>query len=149
MSSSSIRTGVWVPTAPGVIATDFFGPLYPDAGRQPGLYHITMTADDGARLYVNNILVLDNWNGPVGVPVSTDYYYPGGAVEVRVDYKSRRNTPTSRLIWVWSPGQAAAARVLSSPSPNSNGCTPVQGLWGYVNTGKLNFRTGPDVSYPV
>ena len=135
--------------APGIIATDFFSARFTKTlNGNPGLYHLTLRADDGARMYVDDVLVIDAWNTPVGVPLSSDYYYPGGPVNVRVEYWEQTQQAFIEATMALVPGTGGGGTILP-PATDSNGCTPVQGLWGYVNTGKLNFRTGPDVSFPI
>lgn len=136
--------------APGVIATDFFSARWTKTlNGNPGLYRITMRADDGARLFINNVLTLDGWNVPVGSWLSTDYFYPGGPVEVRVEYYEVTQQAFIEVNLSLVPGTGGGGSIIERPQLDSNGCVPVQGRFGYVNTGKLNFRTGPDVSFPV
>jgi hypothetical protein len=137
--------------APGVIATDFFSARWTKTlSSNPGLYRIVLASDDGARVFINNVLVLDGWNVPVvGSPISTDYFYPGGPVTIRVEYYELTLQANIRLDMILIPGTGGGGSIIEQPNLDSNGCVPVQGLWGYVNTGRLNFRTGPDVSFPV
>lgn len=136
--------------APGIIATDYFSARFTKTlNGNPGQYRITMRSDDGARLFINNILLIDGWNVPVGSTLAADYFYPGGPVEVRVDYYEVTEQAFIEVNLSLAPGTGGGGAIIERPQLDSNGCTPVTGLWGYVNTGKLNFRTGPDVSYPI
>ena len=136
--------------APGVIATDFFSARWTKTlNGNPGLYRITLRSDDGARVFINNVLTLDGWNIPIGSMISTDYFYPGGPVEVRVDYYEVTQQAFIEVNLGLVPGTGGGGSISNKPGTDSNGCTPVQGLWGYVNTGRLNFRSGPNVSFPV
>ena len=73
--------------APGIIGEDRFSVRWTRTiDTNPGFYRIFLTSDDGSRLYVNNVLMIDNWavQGPTKRVV--DYNYPGGPVEIRVEY---------------------------------------------------------------
>ncbi len=73
--------------APGIINEDFFSVRWTKIlDDQAGQYRLILTSDDGSRLYINDILLIDNWNiqGPTSRAV--DYFYPGGPVNVRVEY---------------------------------------------------------------
>ena len=73
--------------APGIIGEDHFSVRWTRTiDTNPGFYRIFLTSDDGSRLYVNNVLMIDNWavQGPTTRVV--DYNYPGGPIEIRVEY---------------------------------------------------------------
>jgi hypothetical protein len=73
--------------APGVINPDFFSVRWTKTiDTNPGNYRIFITSDDGSRLYVNNVLLIDNWGVQASTTKWADYYYPGGPVELRVEY---------------------------------------------------------------
>jgi len=64
-----------------------------------GLYHFEATVDDGMRLYVDNVRVVDAWvDGPPRV-VSGTYYLEAGAHPVRVEYYERAGQATFQLSW--------------------------------------------------
>ncbi|MDX1413264.1 MAG: PA14 domain-containing protein [Candidatus Promineifilaceae bacterium] len=73
--------------APGIINNDFFSARWTKTidGR-PGQYRIILTSDDGSRLFINNVLMIDNWNIQAPTSRAVDYFYPGGPIEVRVEY---------------------------------------------------------------
>ena len=73
--------------APGVINVDHFSVRWTRTlDTSPGFYRIFLTSDDGSRLYVNNQLMIDNWATQAPTTRSVDYYYPGGPIEIRVEY---------------------------------------------------------------
>jgi hypothetical protein len=52
----------------------------------PGLWRFTMTFDDGARLYVNDRLLINRWTEGAMRTYWYEIYLPGGATNVRVEY---------------------------------------------------------------
>ncbi len=72
---------------PGVINEDFFSVRWTRTlTANPGQYRIWVTSDDGARVYMNNQLLIDNWGVQAPTTVAADYYHPGGSVQIRVEY---------------------------------------------------------------
>jgi hypothetical protein len=73
--------------APGIVNSDYFSVRWTKTiNTNPGYYRIFITSDDGSRLYVNNVLLIDNWAVQASTTKWADYYYPGGPVELRVEY---------------------------------------------------------------
>lgn len=73
--------------APGVIANDHFSARWTRTiNTNPGAYRIFLTSDDGSRLYINNVLMIDNWAVQAPTTRAVDYFYPGGPIEIRVEY---------------------------------------------------------------
>jgi hypothetical protein len=73
--------------APGIINNDLFSARWTRTlNDAPGLFRIILTSDDGSRLFINNVLMIDNWaiQGPTSRAIT--YSYPGGPVEIRVEY---------------------------------------------------------------
>ena len=62
----------------------------------PGQYRLDLTSDDGARLYVNDQLIIDNWNTQAAKTKSADYWFSGPA-KVRVDYFEARGSAMVRV----------------------------------------------------
>lgn len=73
--------------APGIINVDHFSVRWTRTiNTNPGNYRIFLTSDDGSRLYINNVLMIDNWAVQGPTTRAVDYYYPGGPIELRVEY---------------------------------------------------------------
>ncbi len=73
--------------APGIVNYDRFSVRWTRTiNTNPGNYRIFLTSDDGSRLYINNVLMIDNWATQAPTTKAVDYYYPGGPVELRVEY---------------------------------------------------------------
>lgn len=143
--------------APGVITNDNFSvrwsrPL--DLSR--GNYRFTITTDDGARLWVNNAKIIDEWREQSVHTYSADIYLPGGVIPIRLEYFEATQDATIRLQWSRLDGGG-------QPEPTP---TPASGPWHgeyfanpYLsgsprfvrNDGAINFNWGvgsPDSSIP-
>lgn len=139
--------------AAGVITNDFFSARWTKTlNSTPGLYHLLMTSDDGARLYINNQLVIDNWGVQSASTKAADYYYPGGPVDIRVEYFENTGNANIEVHLGLKP-EGTAPAVPPAPIPgggsSAGGCTPPLGFTAYVNSAHLNFRDGPSVQFPV
>lgn len=66
---------------------------------EPGLYRFTMTIDDGARLWVNNLKVLDDWQVGSLRTVSVDVNLAGGTVPIKMEYFDDKDNATAKLSW--------------------------------------------------
>ncbi len=137
--------------APGVIGSDNFSVRWTRTlNENPGNYHITMTNDDGARLWINDQLLIDNWAVQSPSTRSVGYYHPGGAANVRVEYFEQSGNAMIDL----HLGEETVQPVVP-PSTGTGGqaaagsCPPPLGLSAYVNVSSLNFRSGPAVQFPV
>jgi hypothetical protein len=84
--------------APGVINYDHFSVRWTKTiDTNPGNYRLWLTSDDGSRLYINNVLVINNWAVQAATTRYYDYYYPGGPVEFRVEYFENIETATMNV----------------------------------------------------
>ena len=135
--------------ASGVIGNDNFSARWTKTlSGAPGNDHITMTSDDGARLYVNNQLIIDNWGVQACRTRSADYL-----LHRRHRYRcgwSISNKPGNASIDVHLAGRRTTPAVLPAPRAASCGQLPsAVGQTAYVNVSSLNFRDGPAVQFPV
>jgi hypothetical protein len=53
---------------------------------EPGRYRFMVTADDGVRLWVNNQLIIDQWQTQPVSAFSSEITLPGGSIPVQMDY---------------------------------------------------------------
>ena len=135
--------------ASGVIGNDNFSARWTKTlSGAPGNVHITLTSDDGARLYINNQLIIDNWSVQAAATRSADYYYAGGQVQVRVEYFEQAGEAS---IDVHLDRSGTTAGVLPQPVPQQPvaNCPAPLGMTAYVNVSSLNFRDGPALQFPV
>ncbi|WP_051217101.1 PA14 domain-containing protein [Paenibacillus assamensis] len=64
------------------------------------LYNFYMLADDGARVWINNQLVLDRWADQSGEFVSSSVpLVKGQRYEIRIEYYENAGHATSKLLW--------------------------------------------------
>lgn len=83
---------------------------------EPGTYRFSFRVDDGVRLFLDNVLVLDDWRDGAEREVFTDVTLTGGPHAFRVEYYERFGVATARF---------AVSRLLP-PSPRpTNTPTPV------------------------
>lgn len=79
----------WGGTSPGCgIGGQFFSARWDSARTAPatGFYTVYMTVDDGARIFVDNNLILDAWREQAPSSFSTTVYLTGGVHNWRVEY---------------------------------------------------------------
>jgi hypothetical protein len=128
--------------APGVVNADGFSARYtrPWQGA-PGYYRLTLTSDDGSRLFINGVLVVDNWAVQGVTSRSVDWYFDGAPAQLRVDFFENN-------------GGAKIALTESFLSGGGSGVTPVcpspSGNTMVINAGgQVNLRSGPGTNYPT
>ena len=135
--------------APGVVNGDYFSARWTKTlSGTPGTYYITLTSDDGSRLYVNNQLLIDNWAVQAPTTRTATYYYSGGAVPVRVEYFE--NTGNASIdVHLDRTSGSPGVPVQPQPVPPVSACASPTGFSAVVNVSSLNFRSGPAVQFPV
>lgn len=132
--------------APDVIPVDGFSVRWTGAVElQPGRYRFSAQADDGLRLWVNELPIFDNWTVNTGQPLTVAINLPGGTTELRVEYFE--NTGDASVQLSWAPVNviplAPAETAVSTPAATANIT-----LTGTVTgTTILNIRNGPGVEF--
>lgn len=92
-----------------------------------GVYRISASADDGVRIWINDDLVLDGWQGnTVDQLFTTEVHLGGGEYAIRVDYQENRGNAGVRVELIAAPQ--------NEPAPTA---TPVSG------TGRILFDSDP------
>lgn len=66
---------------------------------EPASYRFTVRVDDGARLFVDNQLIIDEWRDGLFREVSRDYALSAGLKEVRVEYYERGGEAEIEVFW--------------------------------------------------
>jgi hypothetical protein len=98
-SSIDFRWGTGSP-APGTIQSDNFSVRWNRSlDLAAGNYRFTVTTDDGARLWVNNAHIINEWREQGERTYSSDIYLPGGNVPVRLEYFDAMGESVVRLQW--------------------------------------------------
>ena len=101
----------WGTGSPGsAIPVDGFSARFTrDLWFDNGTYRFTYRADDGLRLWVNDVLVIDDWQDGPAVWKSVDRFISGGVNRVRVEYYERAGVASMQVAWsriqngaVWS-----------------------------------------------
>ena len=64
---------------------------------EPGRYRWSVTADDGARLWVNGRLLIDKWQNQSAATYSAEMDLPGGPTDVRMEYYENAGGAVARL----------------------------------------------------
>jgi hypothetical protein len=86
--------------APGVVDNDNFSVRWTRSLNFPaGNYRFRLVVDDGARLWVNNALIIDQWREQGVTTYTADIYVPGGATPVRLEYFDYVGGAIARLSW--------------------------------------------------
>ncbi|MCP5100678.1 MAG: SH3 domain-containing protein, partial [Chloroflexi bacterium] len=65
-----------------------------------GIYRFTTTTDDGVRLYVNDVLVIDQWGNQTSFTShASDVNHSGGALRVKMEYFDDVGLAQAKLVW--------------------------------------------------
>jgi len=101
---------------PGVPADNFSAQFTSTHTLDAGTYTFTMSADDAASLYINNVQVLSI--GTAGSQ-SVQVVLPGGAVTMRIDYTEFANTASLSLSWIGSTTGGGGVVATAGPTPTN------------------------------
>ncbi len=86
--------------APGVVNSDLFSVRWTRAlNLAAGSYRFTLTVDDGARLWVNDHLLIDAWRDQAPRTYTGDLYLPGGTIPIKLEYYEHTGGAVARLAW--------------------------------------------------
>jgi hypothetical protein len=86
--------------APGTINADHFSVRWTRSlNLAAGTYRFRMTVDDGARLWVNRVPLIDAWRDQAPTTYTADLYLPGGAIPVQMEYYENTGSATAQLSW--------------------------------------------------
>ena len=140
--------------APGVVGNDNFSARWTRTfTNSPGNYHISLTSDDGSRLYINNQLIVDNWGVQAPTTKTASYYHPGGNMDVRVEYFDQTEGASIEFHLGLEPAGGSGTSGQPAPVPNipgtAGGCGHPVGFTAFVTVSNLNFREGPSTVFPV
>ncbi|MDX2075543.1 MAG: SH3 domain-containing protein [bacterium] len=133
---------------PGVPADNFSAQFTSSQSFTAGTYSFTMSADDAASLYINNVQVLAI---STAGSQTAQVVLPGGAVTMRIDYTEFANSASLSLSWNTSTtgggGTVATAGptfTSAPPTATSLPAIPAGALTATViRTSTLNVREAP------
>ena len=91
----------WGSGSPGaeIPADGFSARFTQDIYFDNGTYRFTSRSDDGLRVWINDVLVIDRWADQAAVWHTTDHFIPGGVNRVRVEYYERWGTALLQMGW--------------------------------------------------
>jgi hypothetical protein len=91
--------------APGAVNSDDFSVRWTRSlNFQPGNYRFKVTVDDGARLWVNNALIIDQWRQGAAAEFTSDIYLPGGTLPIRLEFVEYKENALIQLTWTMVGG---------------------------------------------
>jgi hypothetical protein len=131
----------------GIPADGFSARFSQDIWFSTGTYRFSYRSDDGLRVWVDNVLVIDAWRDQSAVWYSVDQYVPGGVHRVRVEYYEATGTAALQLGWdrlaggdVWT-ATFWNNTTLSGDSVHGRGDTAIDFDWG---TGSPDAKVSAD-----
>ncbi|MCB0163558.1 MAG: hypothetical protein KDI79_04980 [Anaerolineae bacterium] len=123
---------------------------------EPDSYRFTLVVDDGARLWIDDRLIIDEWRDGIRREVSRDYALSGGTHAVRVEYYDRTGDAVIEFRWSRSAVMTPTATNVASFPDWKGEYWPNANLAGQVtltrNDPVINFNWGfssPDSSLPA
>jgi len=113
--------------APGIINSDNFSARWNRAVNfSAGTYRFRVLVDDGARLYVNDRLIIDQWRQQGPTEFAAEIALSGGAIPVRLEYVDFTGHAQVRLTW----------ELVGGGSGGSGGGEVPSATWSQVKPGR-------------
>jgi hypothetical protein len=85
--------------APGTISADHFSARWTRAVNvSPGMYHFSLTVDDGARLWVNEHRLIDAWYDQAATTYTGNIHLSGD-VTIKLEYYENGGQAVAKLSW--------------------------------------------------
>ncbi len=140
--------------APGIVPTDVFSvrwtrTINPGAGN----YRFSITVDDGARLWVNNHLLIDRWKDQAATTYTGDIFLPAGNVPIKMEYYENMGDAVARLSWTRTDGASTGIIVDDTDPGFVKGGSPTgwhtqpEGYGGHLTWTKNNTTTQPNYNW--
>jgi uncharacterized protein YraI len=126
--------------APGIVNADNFSARWTrSVPFNAGRYRFSVTVDDGARIWVNNQLVIDQWRNQPMTTYTAELDLSSGTVPIVMEYYEHGGGAIAKLSWtaVSSPTQPT-----QPPPAGSATATVISGSY-------VNVRQGPGTSYGI
>jgi LysM repeat protein len=108
------------------IAADHFSVRWTRTAKlNEGTYRFSMRVDDGARLFVDNVLVIDQWHTASGETYVVDVPLGAGNHVVRMEYFEDTGNAYAYLTYAWVAGPGSSATPMPpippTPGPGTGG----------------------------
>jgi hypothetical protein len=111
-------------TVSGQLPDDFFSASWTrPVDFAPGLYRFVVEVDDGARLYLGDQLILDEWRAGGVRTITTEQRLEGGSHELRLEFFERTGRALIRMNWelldsieVWQGSYFTNPNLLGTPA---------------------------------
>jgi hypothetical protein len=131
--------------APGIPADNFSVRWTRTYQVVPGTYRLRITSDDGARAFINDRLVIDNWQQQAATTSEVILTSNGAPFQARLEYFDSWGDAliVVELDLIESGGVLPGDPILPST------CPVPSGLLASVNTAVLNVRRGPSTQFEV
>lgn len=108
--------------APGTVNSDDFSVRWTRTlNFQPGNYRFKITVDDGARLWVNNALIIDQWRQGAAAEFTSDIYLPGGPLPIRLEFVEYKENALIQLTWTMIGGNSGGGGGSSGGGSDTGG----------------------------
>lgn len=127
--------------APGIPADNWSARWTRTLTGQPGQYRVVLVVDDGARVWVNNQLIIDAWRVQGPTRYAVDYFATSGSAAVRVEYFDAGNNASIDLHYAYVGPGAGGGGGGGSGAPGP--CSQPVGQNAAVTAETLNVRRGP------
>lgn len=140
--------------APGVSSDDFSARWVNTVSLEAGDYTFAARVDDGVRVWVDDEIIIDDWNPQAAHVVAETVSLASGMHNVRVEYFDTRDMAI--LDFEWGPeGTVALAEQAAAPDDDEDRApagigADFMGAGPLATVGdefRLNLRTGPSVEY--
>jgi hypothetical protein len=131
--------------APGIPADNFSVRWTRTYQVVPGTYRLRITSDDGARAFINDRLVIDNWQQQAATTSEVILTSNGAPFQARLEYFDSWGDAliVVELDLIESGGVLPGDPILPST------CPVPSGLLASVNTAVLNVRRGPSTQFEI
>ncbi len=107
-----------------------------------GTWRFTTTTDDGVRLFVDNVLVIDQWHEQPATSYSADVPLGAGNHTVRMEYFELTGVALARLNWQLISPFPAPCSWCPPPFPSP---VPPSGAWQGEYFDNMFLQGGPDL----
>jgi uncharacterized protein YraI len=110
-------------------------------------YIFHLTVDDGARLYIGNVLIIDAWQVQPVATIQKPVDLTVGCYRLRLEY--HQLTSVARISLTWNPPDGQSPELLAAETGTVPEAVSASKVSAIVGAGALNLRTGPGVQFKI